>query len=493
MSKLLVLGTGPLLEPGVGLFGAHGLRTSHLTRPLIAAGHEVMLFTVPMHDPDDPKQQHAGIEDRQFDGYPYTAFTNGDERHNLRRLQEAVGTFVPDAMIGVNTYPSALLSGLNCRAPLWADLNGSATMEGQAKARNDRSDALLGHSWKMERASLRRADMFSVVSRRQMYLLCGQLSAVGRMNQHTFNYAFAEVIPNAYNPLFTDAESKKPGSMIRGERIPDDAFVLLWSGGYNAWTDFSVLERALVMAMEACPNLYFVSTGGAVAGHDDLSYARFVEAVARTTYAERFCFLGWIDAGEVPKVMAQADLGLQLDSRNFETLFGARNRTINMMAGGLPVITTAGAEISDELIAAGCVESCRPGSAEDLARKIVMLSRDRSRLKDLAMRGRAHVLEYYSYERTTIGLVDWAMAPEIAPDNCVKLEKAAPEKYPYALALNPIEEEQALLDRIDAVGLEGALQDPDDLFRSPLQKLTRRVIGATFYDRLRAVRRKLRE
>lgn len=498
MAKLLVLATGPLLEAGVGLFGAHGLRTWHLTRPLLDAGHEVRLFTIPMYDPADPSQRTAGVVERSYQGFAYHAFTNCDDRHNIARLEEEARRFSPDALIGVNAYPCAVLAKVNFRAPLWADLNGSATIEGQIKARNDASDALLGHAWEMEKASLRRADRFSTVSERQMYLLCGQLSAVGRMNRHTFDYPFASVIPNAFNPVFTDSAAARSGTLrIRGGLVPEDAFVLLWSGGYNAWTDYAVLQRALEMAMEACPRLHYVATGGPVAGHDDVSYPRFRESLARSPFAARFHLLGWIDAGELPGVMAQSDLGIQVDAPNFETLFGARNRTINMMAAGLPVLTTPGAEISDELIAAGCVAS--PGArsgAEALAREIIALYEDRDRLRDLAERGRRYVLEHFSYERTTRPLLEWATSPGFAPDNQARLELAGADGEadgnPFAFPLNPIEElvtagEAALWER--RLSPE-QLDEHRNRYRSPLQKLVRRLIGPERYARLRALRRR---
>ena len=45
---------------------------------------------------------------------------------------------------------------------------------------------------------------------------------------------------------------------------------MLWSGGYNLWTDVDTLFRGLEAAMARNPKVHFLSTGGAIDGTDTL-------------------------------------------------------------------------------------------------------------------------------------------------------------------------------------------------------------------------------
>ena len=56
---------------------------------------------------------------------------------------------------------------------------------------------------------------------------------------------------------------------MRGRLVPEDAFVVLWSGGYNVWSDIETLLQGLEKAMDEQPSIHFLSTGGAISGHDD--------------------------------------------------------------------------------------------------------------------------------------------------------------------------------------------------------------------------------
>lgn len=449
MTRILIFGTGPLLEAGVRSFSAHCLRTWHLTKPLLDAGHEVRLFTMPIYTDRPEEQVKEGIEDKSFDGFAYRAFLNCNKGFNLAELERVAAEFRPEALIAVNSGPAALMSKMAWRAPFWADLNGSVIIEAQVKARVYGTNAMLGHYWDMEEAPLRRADRFSTVSMRQLYALHGELAAVGRMNRRTFNHAFAVCIPNAYNPSYV--EPPAPGKIeLRGKRVPQDAFVALWCGSYNSWTDFDALLRSLEAAMERCPNLHYVSTGGPIHGHDDLTYPRFQQAVRASRFKDRIHLLGWVDAAEVPAIMATADLGLCVDANNYESVFGARNRTINMMAAGVPILTTTTAEISEEIVNAGVALGCPPDDEAAFVEKLLWAAEHRDEVRAMGAKGREYIVERFSYEKTTRDVLAWAAKPAFAPDNEFKLQRAGSSENPFLLATNPLEERA---DRSRAAGV----------------------------------------
>ncbi|MBI3735458.1 hypothetical protein HY256_02975 [Candidatus Sumerlaeota bacterium] len=487
MSKILALGTGPLLESGVRGFSAHCLRTWHFVKPLLDAGHEVRLYTLPISTGEPEKLNDPGVEERNYEGFRYRAFLNCDDGYNLRHLNEDCAAFAPDALLGVNSYPCAVISKISSSAPLWADLNGSVIIEAQAKAAIYGNNSMLGHYWDIEEAPLRRADRFSVVSMRQFYALHGELAAVGRLNRHTLAHSFAACIPNAFYPALADAverERARGGKIGELADLPRNAFVLLWSGGYNSWTDVELLARALEQAMESCPDLHYVSTGGQIYGHDDLTYPRFEQLARQSKFCERFHLLGWVDADRIPAIWSRANLGLCVDSNNFETMFGARNRTVNMIASGVLVLTTLGAEISEELVKTNCALGCKLDDADDLARGIIKAYGRRDKLPELAARGRKHVLETYSYARTTEALLEWAKNPSRAPDNEFKINSAPAGQNPFLQATNPIEER---LNRRAAHPYPPPAAKAG--FIEPVKRALEGLIGNERYNKLRFLRR----
>lgn len=481
MAKILALGTGPLLESGVRNFSAHCLRTWHLTKPLLDAGHEVALLTMPIYSDQPETQLQSGVEEKNYEGFVYRAFLNSNDVFNLRHLNEFAESFKPDCLLGINSYPCDLLAKLRSVAPMWADLNGSVIIEGQVKAAVYGNNSLLGFYWDMEESPLRRADKFSVVSMRQLYALHGELASVGRLNRHTFAYEFATHTPNAFNPFFTEPKNQDLGKiLLRGNKIPENAFILLWSGGYNSWTNVGELARALDQAMDSCPDLHYVSTGGAIHGHDDITYPEFQSLVRRSKFRDRYHLLGWVDPSELPAIYAEANLGLCVDARNTETMFGARNRTINMLAAGLPVLTSRGAEISDELVDGGYALGCESGDAAALAPKIIEAVKNRTALPALGAKGRGYVLEQFSYEKTTLSLVEWAARPAFAPDNAVKIRQAPEGSNPFSIAINPIEAKRARINGANGIANGNG--------RGRAKRFVERSLGAERYGKLKFLR-----
>ncbi len=58
-------------------------------------------------------------------------------------------------------------------------------------------------------------------------------------------------------------------TVLRGRLASEGDFVVLWSGGYNTWTDVDTLFAGLIKAMKEEPRLRFVSIGGAIPGRDE--------------------------------------------------------------------------------------------------------------------------------------------------------------------------------------------------------------------------------
>lgn len=409
MRRILVLGAAPLpFEPRERQY-APNLRTWHLTKPLIGDGHEVRVIAgrLPNTYPDDVPP----ILERSDMGFGYLS-VEGALFQDDAWLQAQLEAFQPEAVVGVNTHPSSRAVALDTDRPIWCDLNGWIMAEGQAKCRVYDDDRFLSHFWKMERDILDRADVISTVSRAQAFATIGELATRGRLGTATFGYSFVHTIPNA----IVEIDYAPSGGAVRGRMVPEDAFVVLWTGGYNTWTDVDLLFGALERAMRAVPDLHFVSTGGVIEGHDELTFTRFRQCIDASEMKERFHLAGWVPTADVPAFYTESDLGINVDSSNYETTFGARNRLNEWLKVGLPILTTLGTEISETLAELDLCLRCGTQDAEGFAERMIWAARNRDEIRDMAERARGFAVDRFSYARTTEPLREWARQPKRAPD-----------------------------------------------------------------------------
>ncbi len=409
LSRILVFGNAPLPFEPLRLQRSGNLRTWQFVKPLLDAGHEVLLLGVRI--PDSYPEESPPLIDQRLGALQYSSMTV-ERFNNSADLQRQHDAFAPDAVLGINTFPAAQAVGLQTDCPIWCDLNGWAMAEAQTKAATYDDDRFLSHFWNLERPVLDRADVISAVSQAQTHALVGEAATRGRLSRVMVGYELCRHIPNALVASHAPAD---PG-LVRGNLVPADAFVLLWVGGYNTWTDVDLLYDALDLAMGRLASLRFVSTGGALQGHDEVTFERFRQRIAASTFAHRVHFAGWVPTSQVPSYYAAADLGLNVDLASYETTFGARNRINDMLKAGLPILTTLGTEISCQLAERSLVLTAKLGDAKGLAQQITWAHEHRNELRAMGRDAQSFAQTTFSYARTTGPLVRWARSPSRAPD-----------------------------------------------------------------------------
>jgi hypothetical protein len=172
--------------------------------------------------------------------------------------------------------------------------------------------------------------------------------------------------------------------------------------------------------MDRTPELRFVSTGGQIGNHDPVTYTIFKERVRSSRFSDRFYLLDWVDSETVTALYLEADLGINVDKRCYETELGARNRLNAMMRYGLPVLTTYGSEISKIVERNGLGLVVEIADPKGLASALTWAAENRERLKGMGRRGQQFVLEKFSFSATTRALQTWVDSPVFAPDNLRK-------------------------------------------------------------------------
>jgi glycosyltransferase involved in cell wall biosynthesis len=468
LTKILIIGTGPLFGPDVTFFSGQAHRTWHLTRVLADAGHEVDLLVLQVEGDakKDPAQPSLVPAEREGIAYhTVNAVTPWELRDILVQRTREVE---PDAIVAVNVNAAYLACQLPTWAPVWADLYGHLMGEAQAKCLREGADRLLAHFWNRERIILRRADRFSTVSYRQKYATLGELGAVGRFNRFTAQYPFISVIPAAASEEYLALSREGSSGVFRGKLFPADAFALLWSGGFNTWTDPAGLAAALSLAMEEESAIQLVVTGGAIRGHDEQTFTEFQQKMEQAGFANRCHYLGWIEGRDMLALHRECDLGLCFDSLLYESVFGARTRLTNMMAAGLPVLTTVCTEITEVIEEAGLGYTVPVGDVHGYANAIVRACRHPDERRTLARKARAYVGKHFSLKATAEDLLAWAEEPRLAPDNEEKHRLFPGQASPRTVALHPQEEEAMLVE----------LNDVQELARQAVsyQRIQRRLL-----------------
>jgi glycosyltransferase involved in cell wall biosynthesis len=409
--KILVFGVSPLpFERKVKLYGAN-IRTWNIIKPLLDDGHEVVLVGLRLDDRYEQGKTAFRAQELKRDNFTYYSLRK-DLFDDLNFLQKIHDRFNPGCVLGLNNVPCLSASLINTDKPIWADLNGSLLAEAQAKAYVYDNDTYLTDLMAYERIILKRADIFSVCSLPQKFALIGELGLLGRLNKYTFGYELIRVIPNSIDKIPYSHKEKR----LRGIEVQDDDFVVLYSGSYNTWTDTQTLFSALEASMAKNPKIKFVSLGGAVPGHDEKTYFDFLRKVEKSRFSSRFILKGWVEAQELPDYYLESDIGINVDSSNYETLLGARNRILDMFKAGLAVVCSLGTEISHLIKEQELGFTYPLEDSLELSRLILFCSQNKQLTRSRGSQAKNYVFTNLTSDKTAYPLREWVKCPEAAKD-----------------------------------------------------------------------------
>ncbi|OGL47171.1 MAG: hypothetical protein A2161_14265 [Candidatus Schekmanbacteria bacterium RBG_13_48_7] len=204
--------------------------------------------------------------------------------------------------------------------------------------------------------------------------------------------------------------------------MDEDDFVVLWSGGYNTWTDVDSLYNGLVMAMEENPRIKFVSIGGAIDGHDTMTYERFKNLVEASPYNKNFILLGWVPHEEVHNYYLEANTGLILDAPMYEGLLGCKTRVLEWVRAGLPSMATELCELTTILNKKDLGYTFPIGSPAAIKKLLIYLAEHPKELAETGLRAKKYGFDNFVFEKTTQPLREWTQNPTIAPDSQRKIQ-----------------------------------------------------------------------
>lgn len=413
MTRIMVIGIGPTpLEKSAKKVYAPGLRLWNFIQVLLKAQVEIITGEARFGELDvDASKETKNINGRAITWYTLSL----DPKKASLQIKEILTQEKPDGIISTTEVMNAAVALSEVDVPRWFDFNGDPMAERQLQAYVYGSDAGLLGQWELMLPALISGDHFSTCSRAQKFALIGQLSVCGRLNKTTAGYDLVDVLPPG--PPYTELPPPAQKKVIRGKVVSDDDFVVLWTGGYNTWTDVKTLFKGLEYAMARDNTIRYVSTGGAIKGHDELTFERFRQMVEGSPYKERFYFADWVELAELPNYYYESDVAINIDSFSYEALLGCRNRLFDWILAGLPIITTAISEITVLLTEKNLVASFPVGDEKALGELLLEIAHNKQLYKERALKAREFLLTEYTNDRLLAPLVRWAKNPAYAPDN----------------------------------------------------------------------------
>jgi GT2 family glycosyltransferase/glycosyltransferase involved in cell wall biosynthesis len=409
MPRLLVFGFCPLPFENTSKSFGPGIRAWQFIQPLLEQNIDITFvanripFIYPERMPPETVTNTHG----------FTYYSMSDRLFRDRqRIQDIHDRFQPDAILAATVFACAPLENLKTSSPIWIDLFGHVMAEAQAKAYRYQTNQHIDHFLRHQYLALRTGDKFSTVSRAQSFATIGELGLIKRLTASTTGYEFCHTIPCAMEPSLYQHDKK----VFRGIDVPEDAFVVLWSGGFNTWTDIETLFEALQFAMAENPDIYFVSTGGQIDGHDEMTYPRFVKLVTHSSVSNRFLLKGWVPKADVHNYYFEADVGINIDRYMYEGVFGSKNRVLDWMRADLPALIGELCELSRELPEKGLAFSFPLGDPRALADCLLKLAGNRLEIKATGQKAREYALRHLTFDATTKPFQQWLRLPENAPD-----------------------------------------------------------------------------
>jgi glycosyltransferase involved in cell wall biosynthesis len=282
--------------------------------------------------------------------------------------------------------------------------------------------AAIGTAVDVVNEQLRRGDFFLCASERQRDFWLGQLTAVGRLNERTYDWspdlrALLAVVPFGVG----DDPPRHEAPALRGvvPGIGEHDEVILWGGGIYNWFDPLSLLRALdrLRARRPQVRLFFAGVRHPNPAVPDMEMNARAHALADELglTGTHVFFHEWVDYDARQNVLLEADIGVSTHYDHVETAFSFRTRVLDYLWAGLPTVATEGDVLADRIVASGAGRSVPPEDVEALERALgEILERDDERA---AMGAAARTLgESLRWSKVVEPLVEFCAAPRRSPD-----------------------------------------------------------------------------
>jgi glycosyltransferase involved in cell wall biosynthesis len=246
--------------------------------------------------------------------------------------------------------------------------------------------------WKIrQRIILRFGDSFLVANEKQKDFLIGQMTLIGHSNK----LESITVLPFG----LPDAGPVKRRPVLRGTKIKDTDFLLVWGGGIWDWFDPFTLLHAISKIQSKRDDIKVYFPGIMPPSPDSRKMAvvdKFLAEAKTLGLLETAVFVNaeWTPYDRRADYLLEADAGISLHLDTLETRFAFRTRMLDYLWAGLPIIASQGDSWADSIENQGLGITVAAGDVEAVAAAIIKMADDETLRKRCRERTAMVAAEY---------------------------------------------------------------------------------------------------
>ena len=238
--------------------------------------------------------------------------------------------------------------------------------------------------------ALRRGRAFVCATERQRDMWLGMLAAVRRLDPGRYDADpmltdLIDVVPSGIDGRAPVAPSRP---VLRGGELPADARIVLWNGGVWDWFDPETAIAAVTRlhARDDRWRLFFMSTARPSLRAAMGAAERVAQAAGDVVRVNR----EWVSYADRAGYLLEADVCVSTHRPTLESRFAYRNRLLDCIWAGLPIVCTEGDDFAKLVAEQGWGRTVRPEDPEELV----------AALQDVVQAGRPAVAESMMRYRT---------------------------------------------------------------------------------------------
>ncbi len=228
--------------------------------------------------------------------------------------------------------------------------------------------------WKIrQRLILRFGSAFLVANEKQKDFLIGQMAGRGYMDKLDSVVVLPFGLP--------ESEPVTKHAVLRGTKIKETDFLLLWGGGIWDWFDpFTLLHALAKIGMQRDDiKVYFPGLKPPSPGSHKLSIiTKFLNEAESAGLLGNAVFVNteWTSYDRRADYLLEANAGISLHRDSLETRFAFRTRMLDYLWAGLPIIASKGDCWADVIEKRGLGITIASGDVDGLAQAIITMADD---------------------------------------------------------------------------------------------------------------------
>lgn len=257
---------------------------------------------------------------------------------------------------------------------------------------------ILIHLWKIrQRLILRVGYKFLVANEKQRDLLIGQLSLLG-YTKKLHNIIILPFGLPSKPPI-------KSNSFLRGTKIRETDFLIVWGGGIWDWFDPFTLLIAISKIKSQRDDIKVYFPGIAPPSPDtknSLLINKFLNKAKELDLLNSYVFVNteWTPYEQRANYLLEADVGISLHYDTIETRFAFRTRILDYVWAGLPIISSKGDSWAEIIELKGLGLTVPSVDVDSVVEAIIKMADD-TKFRNLCRNQIKMIAEEYKWSRLT--------------------------------------------------------------------------------------------